>query len=111
MAARPGESNMKMLHTIAASALAVLALPVVISSAIAQEFPNKEIEIVVPYATGGSTDAMARIVGAKVSELLKVPVIVVNKPGASGAIGTMYALATADGYRVATGGNSNLGPV
>lgn len=77
----------------------------------AQDYPTKEIEIVVPYGTGGSTDAMARIVGAKVAEYLKVPAVVVNKPGASGAIGTSYALATADGYRVVTGGNSNLGPV
>ena len=91
--------------------LAALTFATVAAPAFAQDFPAKEIEVVVPYATGGSTDAMARIVGAKVSELLKVPVVVVNKPGASGAIGTMYALATSDGYRVGTGGNSNLGPV
>lgn len=101
---RPGQAALSL-------AALSLAAAFVAPSASAQEFPTKEIEIVVPYATGGSTDAMARIVGVKVSELLKVPVIVVNKPGASGAIGTMYALATSDGYRVATGGNSNLGPV
>lgn len=96
---------------LAAPMLSIALLPAIVLPVMAQEFPNKEIEIVVPYGTGGSTDAMARIVGAKVSELLKVPVIVANKPGASGAIGTMYALATSDGYRIATGGNSNLGPV
>lgn len=75
----------------------------------AQDFPNKQIEIVVPYGAGGSTDAMARIVGQKVSELLKVPVVVVNRPGASGVIGTNYLLGSTDGYRIATGGNSNMG--
>ena len=100
---------MRPLRLLFVTTLCVAAQ--VVAPASAQDFPNKEIELVVPYATGGSTDAMARIVGAKVSELLKVPVVVVNKPGASGAIGTMYALATSDGYRVATGGNSNLGPV
>jgi tripartite-type tricarboxylate transporter receptor subunit TctC len=106
------------LRALAVSALAIPIAAVIACAfatftapAFAQDFPAKEIEIVVPYGTGGSTDAMARIVGAKVSELLKVAVVVVNKPGASGAIGTMYALATSDGYRVATGGNSNLGPV
>ena len=114
---------MKALHRSLLCALALPAAAVAVAAvvfatlatlappALAQDFPTKEIEIVVPYATGGSTDSMARIVGAKVSELLKVPVVVINKPGASGAIGTMYALATSDGYRVATGGNSNLGPV
>lgn len=76
-----------------------------------QVFPAHQIELVVPYGAGGGTDAMARIVGRRVSTELNVPVVVVNKPGAAGAIGTRYALDANDGYRIAAGGNSNLGPL
>lgn len=76
-----------------------------------QDFPNRQIELVVPYSPGGGTDAMARIVGPRVSELLKVPVVVVNKPGATGTIGTSYVLGAKDGYRIVAGGQSNLGPI
>jgi len=75
----------------------------------AQDFPSAPIEMVVPYSSGGTTDAMARLVGKRVSEILQVPVVVINKPGAGGAIGTSYALSHSDGYRVFTAGNSNLG--
>lgn len=77
----------------------------------AQDFPSRPIELVVPYAAGGSTDGMARIVAPKLSELLKVPVVVVNKPGASGVIAINYVLASNDGYKVAAAGNSNFGPL
>ena len=80
-------------------------------SAAAQDFPSRPIELVVPYAPGGSTDAMARIVAPRVSDLLKVPVVVVNKPGASGVIAINYVLASNDGYKVAAAGNSNFGPL
>jgi len=76
----------------------------------AQEFPNRSIELVVPYAPGGSTDAMARVIAPKLSEQLKVPVVVVNRAGAGGAIGTVYGLSAHDGYRIIAAGNSNLGP-
>ncbi|HVZ45194.1 MAG TPA: tripartite tricarboxylate transporter substrate binding protein [Ramlibacter sp.] len=76
----------------------------------AEDYPNHTIEIIVPYAPGGSTDAMGRVVAPRLSELLKVPVVVSNRAGAAGAIGTAYGLATSDGYRIVAGGNSNLGP-
>ena len=79
--------------------------------AAAQKYPDHQIELVVPFAPGGSTDAMARLVAPKLSRQLGVPVVVVNKPGAGGTIGTAYVLAAPDGYRIMTGGNSNLGPV
>lgn len=65
----------------------------------AQTFPSRTITLVVPYSPGGGTDAMARLVGQKLSADLRVPVIVDNKPGASGNIGTGFvARAAADGY-------------
>ena len=62
-------------------------------------FPNKGIRIVVPYPAGGATDATARLIGEKLSKVLAQNVIVDNKTGASGAIGTAeVAKAPADGY-------------
>ena len=63
------------------------------------EFPSRAIKIVVPFAPGGATDAIARVVGQKVSEILGQPVVVENKAGANGNIGaTFVARAPADGY-------------
>lgn len=75
----------------------------------AQDYPNHTIELVVPYAPGGSTDTMARIVAPRLSAILKVPVVVNNRPGASGMIGTAFGLQSNDGYRVVVAGNTNLG--
>jgi tripartite-type tricarboxylate transporter receptor subunit TctC len=77
----------------------------------AQQYPDHPIELVVPYAPGGSTDAMARLVAPRLSELLRVPVIVNNRAGAGGAIGTAYGLQSHDGYRIVAAGNTNLGPM
>ncbi len=94
---------------LASSAVAVTVLAPL--QAQAQPYPGKAIELVVPFSPGGSTDAMARIVGPRLSLELNTPVVIVNKPGAGGAIGTSYVLASPDGYRIGTGGNSNLGPI
>jgi tripartite-type tricarboxylate transporter receptor subunit TctC len=62
-------------------------------------FPDKPVRIVVPYPAGGPTDAVARIVGDRLSTAWGQPVIVDNKPGASGAIGTeLVVKAPADGF-------------
>lgn len=75
----------------------------------AGSFPTREIELIVCYSPGGSTDLMARIVGGKASEYLKVPVVIINKPGAGGAVAADYVARSHDGYRILTGGASNLG--
>ncbi|TAJ40383.1 MAG: tripartite tricarboxylate transporter substrate binding protein, partial [Reyranella sp.] len=53
----------------------------------AQAYPNKAIKIVVPFAAGSATDLTARGLGAKLQDILKQPVVIDNKPGASGQIG------------------------
>jgi tripartite-type tricarboxylate transporter receptor subunit TctC len=68
-------------------------------SAFAQGYPEKPIKLVVPYPPGASTDVTARLIGQKVSTTLGQPVIVENRSGASGNIGTEFvARAPADGY-------------
>jgi tripartite-type tricarboxylate transporter receptor subunit TctC len=62
-------------------------------------FPSRPIRIIVPYAPGGATDIMARMVAGKLSEILGQPVLVDNKPGANTALGAeLVAKAPADGY-------------
>ncbi len=74
--------------------------------ALAQGFPSKQIRIVVPYPAGGPTDALARIVAAELQADLGQTVIVENKPGASGAVGTReVAKAEADGHTLVLGNN------
>jgi tripartite-type tricarboxylate transporter receptor subunit TctC len=72
----------------------------------AQTFPSKQIRIVVPYPAGGPTDALARIVAAEMQADLGQSVVVENKPGASGAVGTReVARAEADGHTLVLGNN------
>ncbi|MFZ9666432.1 MAG: Bug family tripartite tricarboxylate transporter substrate binding protein, partial [Limnohabitans sp.] len=79
---------MRVLISVAAVAIAV---PVS-----AQEFPSRPVKIVVPQTPGGASDALARIVGQKLSEKWGQPVVVENRPGAGGNIG-MDAVAKAPG--------------
>jgi len=75
---------------------------VMISGALpAQGYPAKAIRVVVPYAPGGATDLTARLVGQKMQEAMKQNVLVDNRPGAGGVIGTdIVAKAAPDGYTV-----------
>lgn len=80
------------------------------SSAIAEDaFPSKPLTFVVPYAAGGPADAFVRNMAQKLSERLKVPVIVDNKPGANGNIGsTAVAKGRSDGYTLLLGTSSTI---
>jgi tripartite-type tricarboxylate transporter receptor subunit TctC len=85
----------------------MLAAPAILR---AQSFPSKQVTIVVPYPAGGPTDAIARIVGQAMEETLKQKVLVENKAGASGAIGTrMVATADPDGHTIVFGNNQTHG--
>jgi tripartite-type tricarboxylate transporter receptor subunit TctC len=66
------------------------------------DFPNKQIKFVVPFLAGGSNDILARVVGQKMSDSLKTPIIVENRGGGGGSIGMdMVAKSPPDGYTVA----------
>ena len=76
----------------------------------AQEYPVKTISFIVPYAAGGNGDIRGRQVAQKLTSLLGQPVIVENKPGAGGNIGTEYvARAAPDGYVIGLGNFAPLG--
>jgi tripartite-type tricarboxylate transporter receptor subunit TctC len=79
---------------------ALLSLLIVASPAFAQNlWPQKPVRMVVPFPGGGSADALCRIVGEKLSEAWKQPVIVDNRPGAGGNVGAdIVAHAGSDGY-------------
>jgi tripartite-type tricarboxylate transporter receptor subunit TctC len=88
----------------------LLALPF---TATAQQFPIKPIRIIVAYTPAGATDILARAVGQKMSETWGQPVIIDNRPGANGNIGTdAAAKANADGYTLlmVTAGTHGINP-
>lgn len=90
-------------RTLLASAAAIGLLPTRLH---AQGFPTRLIKIIVPYPPGGPTDALARIVGEQMQTDLGQTVIVENRPGASGAIGSREgAKAAPDGYTLVLGNN------
>jgi tripartite-type tricarboxylate transporter receptor subunit TctC len=75
----------------------------------AADFPSREIELIVSFPAGGPADTAARIIAPKLSAILKVPVVVVNKTGGGGAVGADYvAKAKPDGYTVYASTNSVL---
>jgi tripartite-type tricarboxylate transporter receptor subunit TctC len=88
---------------LAWSALGVSGLAAVPAWA-QQDFPNRPLRMVVPYAAGGGTDVIGRLVANKLAERWKQPVVVDNKPGAGGVLGNdMVAKAPADGYTILMG--------
>jgi tripartite-type tricarboxylate transporter receptor subunit TctC len=87
-----------MKRLLAALSLAACAL------AHAQPYPSRPVRIVVPFPPGGPTDIVARLVSQKMTEGLKQPVVVENRAGAGGVLGTEFvAKAPADGYTLLMG--------
>ncbi len=87
------------MHKIFAALTAFAALAA--TSPAMAEFPEKPIEIVVPFNAGGGTDTMARIFAEHLTRHLDSPVVVVNRPGAGGEVGmTEVADAEPDGYKL-----------
>jgi tripartite-type tricarboxylate transporter receptor subunit TctC len=87
------------------------ALGLGLGSALAADWqPDKPITIIVPWAAGGSTDQVTRVVAGELEEALGESVVIVNQPGASGSVGTKSAWdAPHDGYTWAAGAAQDLG--
>ncbi len=82
-------------------AFAVLALAALSGESRAQAWPTGPVRIVVPFAAGGAIDTVARLIGQRLSEQLKQPVVIENRPGAGGNVGTdAVAKSAPDGYTV-----------
>lgn len=89
--------------------LALLAALLLSWTAAAQDYPNKPIKLLIPWAPGGSTDSLGRILSVKLTEQLGQAVIIENKPGATGTIGhAIVARAPADGYTLLFASNSTF---
>ncbi|MBC7437081.1 MAG: tripartite tricarboxylate transporter substrate binding protein [Bdellovibrionales bacterium] len=101
---------MKRRHSLTLLGLAATSLFTAHLPAMAQaDFPTKTIRIVVPYPPGGATDVSARLLAGEMTKLLGQSVIVENKPGVAGVIGTdMVVKSPADGYTLVFGGPGNL---
>src|ERR1700674_3909563 len=92
------EAFMRVFGALAA-ALSVLLWPAL---AAAQDFPNKPIRLIVPFPAGGPNDIIARVVGQRMSELTRQPVLIDNRGGQGGVLGTdAVAKAKPDGYTIA----------
>lgn len=92
------------LSTVAIAALVAAATP-----ATAQEWPARTIQLIVPFPPGGSTDLVARAIAEPLRERLGQPIVVENRAGGGGLVGTEQAARAAnDGYTLLFGGSSNV---
>ncbi|WP_289058257.1 tripartite tricarboxylate transporter substrate-binding protein, partial [uncultured Mesotoga sp.] len=77
----------------------LFSLVLVIAASVLASYPNRSVTLVIPWAAGGITDRVGRAFAPYLEKYLGVPVVVLNQPGASGAIGTDFAYSKpADGY-------------
>ena len=84
-----------------------LIFSTLLSSALASDWPTKPIKLVVPYTPGGGTDILGRMIARRLSDALGVAVVVENRPGSDGSIGTeIVAKAAPDGYTLLIDGSS-----
>jgi len=87
------------ISSVVLSGVALLLWPAL---ATAQEFPTRSIRLIVPFPAGGPNDIIARVIGQRMSELTKQPVVIDNRAGQGGVLGTdAVAKAAPDGYTIA----------
>jgi tripartite-type tricarboxylate transporter receptor subunit TctC len=94
--------------------LVLLSLAAFAGGAAAQSYPAKPVRLVVPFPAGGATDVLARAIALHASEKLGQQIVIDNKPGAGGTIGSdLVAKAEPDGYTllIATGSTHSIGPI
>ena len=90
------EKSVRNAHVAERALAGCLLLPAL---AAAQDFPAKPIKLIVPFPPGGPNDIIARVVGQRMSELTKQPVVIDNRGGQGGVLGT-DAVAKADARRL-----------
>src|SRR5262245_39912360 len=93
-----------MLRTLTAAAAALLVLTGAVLPAGAQDYPTRPITMVIPFAAGGPTDVLGRVVAAKMGEILGQQIVVENIGGAGGMTGAnRVKIAAPDGYQILLG--------
>lgn len=100
---------MKIFSTVLLFACAAMAGPLVL----AQSYPDRPVRIIIPFPPGGATDTLARVVSLKMGKTLGQPIVVENRAGATGAIGSdVIAKASPDGYNLllATASTHSIAP-
>src|SRR5437016_8833535 len=96
---RPVARCARIARTLAVAMAAAILGASALAQAPADKYPEKPIKIIVPFAPGGSVDILARVIGQKLTENWRQPVIVESRPGAGTMIGTQAAAkADPDGY-------------
>lgn len=89
----------RRMHTLALSAMAVLACSVSATAHAQDDYPNRPVQMVAPFPAGGTTDLIGRSIGQRLSELWGQSIVLENKGGAGGNIGTQFVIKAApDGY-------------
>jgi tripartite-type tricarboxylate transporter receptor subunit TctC len=104
---------MGIRYALAATVVAMVAVAAVTTTAYAQNYPTRAITLVIPFAPGGSTSIVGRGIADKMRELLGEKVVVDNRPGAGGTVGTKaVARSEPDGYTLVLGytGTLAIGP-
>ena len=100
---------MKPFRIASALVISTLALFAASPGAYAQAYPSKPVRFIFPYAPGGSTEILARLIGTKLQASLGQPFLVESKPGAGGNVGTdQVAKAAPDGYTILLGASGPL---
>jgi tripartite-type tricarboxylate transporter receptor subunit TctC len=98
-----------MNHYASKGMIAALAIAVAIGHVQAQHYPQRPVSLVVPFPPGAATDAFARVVADRMSKVLGQPMVVINRDGAAGIIGTESVVRAApDGYTLVWGTSSAL---
>src|SRR3954452_14444585 len=101
---KPNPIRRAGLRTLAATALAGALTPFGGAALAQDKWPSKPITYVVPFPAGGTTDILARLIGQRLGPALGTTIVVENKPGAGGNIGSEYvSKAAPDGYTILGG--------
>jgi tripartite-type tricarboxylate transporter receptor subunit TctC len=103
-----------MVRFVLAALCLLAAAPAFAQTGTADDYPNRSVRIIVPFAAGGPTDAYARVVAEKLQAKYGQPFVVENKPGATGVVGTSFvATSPPDGYTLLFPSNSSqvVGPL
>jgi tripartite-type tricarboxylate transporter receptor subunit TctC len=106
----PMNNEIAKLAVLPLSRLATVFLLVLVPTvAFAQDYPNKLIRIIVPYAAGGAVDLTTRLIAKRLEPLLRQTVLIENRPGAAGRIAAEFvARAEPDGYTILYAAGADL---